>query len=161
MADWQIEHHEQQGKYRAMPAAPPEWMHRERYHDLEWQHGAPYAGMNQWRKVADDPKYTRWLRAIGERNEWKLHERPYHADDQVVGQLYLSFYEDFHEPEMLNPVREQFDWILANPRQGTLDWEAENTHAHDRWGWCDALLTTCSGGIRAISPGARKTTGSA
>lgn len=140
VADWQIEHHEQQGKYRALPTAPPEWMHRERYHDLEWQHGALYAGMNQWRKVADDPKYARWLRAIGERNEWKLHERPYHADDQVVGQLYLSLYEDFHEPEMLNPVREQFDWILANPRQGTLDWEAENTHAHDRWGWCDALF---------------------
>lgn len=140
VADWQIETFEDQGKYRALPRKPPEWMHRHRYHDLEWQNGALYVGMNQWRKVADDPKYTQWLRAIGERNQWKLHQRPYHADDQVVGQIYLSLYEDFNEPEMLNQVREQFEWILENPKRGTLEWGAENTHAHDRWGWCDALF---------------------
>ena len=140
VADWQIATFEEQGKYRAIPRKPPDWAHRERYHDLEWQHGALYVGMNEWRKIADDPKYTEWLRAIGERNQWQLHARPYHADDQVVGQFYLALYEDFNAPEMLNPVREQFDWILQNPKTGTLEWEAEDTHAHDRWGWCDALF---------------------
>ncbi|WP_295801665.1 glycoside hydrolase family 88 protein [uncultured Microbulbifer sp.] len=140
VADWQIETFDEEGKYRALPTVPPDWMNREQYHDLEWHHGALYAGMNQWRKIADDPKYTEWLRDIGERNHWKLHQRPYHADDHTVGQFYLSFYEDFNDPAMLNPVREQFDWILQNPKTGTLDWEAENTHAHDRWGWCDALF---------------------
>jgi len=140
VADWQIEHFDEQGKYRALPRNPPEWANREQYHDLEWHNGALYAGMNQWRKVADDPKYTQWLMRIGERNEWKLHRRPYHADDHTVGQFYLALYEDFNAPEMLNPVREQFDWILENPKTGTLEWEAENTHAHDRWGWSDALF---------------------
>lgn len=140
VADWQIEHHEEQGKYRALPRKPPEWMNRKRYHDLEWHHGALYAGMNEWRKIADDPKYTEWLKDIGERNNWALHQRPYHADDHAVGQFYLSFYEDFHQPEMLEPTRKQFDWILANPKTGTLNWHAEHTHAHDRWGWCDALF---------------------
>jgi len=140
VADWQIETFEEQGKYRALPHQPPDRMHREKYHDLEWQNGALYVGMNQWRKVADDPKYTEWLRTIGERNQWKLHQRPYHADDQGVGQFYLALYEDFNESEMLNPVREQFDWILQNPKQGTPEWEAEDTHAHDRWGRCDALF---------------------
>lgn len=140
VADWQIETFEEQGAYRALPRKPENWMHREKYHDLEWTNSALYVGMNQWRKIADDPKYTEWLRGIGERNQWKLHQRPYHADDQVVGQFYLAFYEDFNKPEMLNPVREQFDWILQNPKRGTLEWEAEDTHAHDRWGWCDALF---------------------
>ncbi|MEJ2383707.1 MAG: glycoside hydrolase family 88 protein [Xanthomonadales bacterium] len=140
VADWQIATFEEQGNYRALPRKPPDWMNRERYHDLEWQNGALYVGMNQWRKVADDPKYTAWLRTVGERNQWTLHRRPYHADDQVVGQFYLALYEDFNAPEMLNPVRKQFDWILQNPRQGTLEWDAEDTHAHDRWGWCDALF---------------------
>ena len=140
VADWQIANHEQQGSYRAIPRKPPQWMNRDRYHDLEWHHGALYTGMNEWRKIADDPKYTQWLQAIGERNDWGLHQRPYHADDHTVGQFYLSFYEDFHQPEMLEPTRKQFDWILANPKTGTLDWLAENTHAHDRWGWCDALF---------------------
>ncbi|MDO3382440.1 glycoside hydrolase family 88 protein [Gilvimarinus algae] len=141
VADWQIDHFYEQGKYRALPRVPPDWMNREQYHDLEWHHGALYAGMNQWRKVADNPeKYTDWLIAIGERNDWKLHHRPYHADDHTVGQFYLALYEEFNDPAMLEPTREQFDWILANPKIGTLDWEAENTHAHDRWGWSDALF---------------------
>lgn len=140
VADWQIATFEQEGKYRALPTIPPDWANREQYHDLEWQHAALYAGMNQWRKVADDPKYTEWLMHIGERNGWRLHRRPYHADDHAVGHFYLSLYEDFQQPEMLNPVRDQFTWILANPKTGTLEWEAENTHAHDRWGWCDALF---------------------
>lgn len=141
VADWQIAHHEEQGKYRALPTVPPKWANRDRYHDLDWHQGALYAGMDQWRKIADDPtKYTQWLQDIGERNKWTLHRRPYHADDHTVGQFYLSFYEDFKQPEMLKPTQQQFDWILANPKTGTLDWLADNTHAHDRWGWCDALF---------------------
>ncbi|MEI8607172.1 glycoside hydrolase family 88 protein [Pseudoalteromonas sp. B160] len=140
VADWQIAHFDEEGKYRALPRKPPQWMNREQYHDLEWHHGALYAGMNEWRKIADDDKYTNFLMEIGQRNDWKLHQRPYHADDQTVGQFYLSLYEDFHQPEMLEPTRKQFDWILAHPKTGTLDWLAENTHAHDRWGWCDALF---------------------
>ena len=140
VADWQIAHHEEQGKYRALPTVPPSWSNRERYHDLDWHQGALYAGMNQWRKIADAPKYTQWLQDIGERNKWTLHERPYHADDHTVGQFYLSFYEDFKQPEMLKPTQQQFDWILEHPKSGTLDWLADNTHAHDRWGWCDALF---------------------
>ena len=140
VADWQFNHHEEQGKYRAIPRNPPDWANRKRYHDLEWHHGALYAGMDRWRKIADNPKYTEWLMAIGERNKWKLHQRPYHADDHTVGQFYLSLYEDFQRPEMMSPTQHQFDWILDNPKTGTLDWLAENTHAHDRWGWCDALF---------------------
>ncbi|WP_051235497.1 glycoside hydrolase family 88 protein [Marinimicrobium agarilyticum] len=140
VADWQIEHFEEQGKYRALPTDPPEWANREQYHDLEWHNGALYAGMNQWRQIAEDPKYTEWLMMIGERNDWQLHRRPYHADDHTVGQFYLSLYEDFNDPEMLTPTRKQFDWILENPKTGTLVWDAENTHAHDRWGWSDALF---------------------
>jgi rhamnogalacturonyl hydrolase YesR len=141
VADWQIAHHEEQGKYRALPTVPPSWANRERYHDLDWHQGALYSGMDQWRKIADDPtKYTQWLQDIGERNKWTLHRRPYHADDHTVGQFYLSFYEDFKQPDMLKPTQQQFDWILEHPKTGTLDWLADNTHAHDRWGWCDALF---------------------
>lgn len=140
VADWQIEHHEEQGKYRSIPRIKPDWMSRDRYHDLQWQLGALYAGMNEWRKIADNDKYTQWLKAIGERNDWKLHKRPYHADDHTVGQFYLDLYEEFKQEKMLEPTRKQFDWILANPKTGTLEWKAENTHAHYRWGWCDALF---------------------
>jgi rhamnogalacturonyl hydrolase YesR len=100
--------------------------------------------MDQWRMVSGDPSATAWLRSIGERNGWRLHTRPYHADDHTVGQFYLSLYRDFKEPAMLAPTRERFDWILAHPKTGSLEWCGYRrpfaTDCHDRWGWCDALF---------------------
>jgi rhamnogalacturonyl hydrolase YesR len=102
--------------------------------------GALYAGMNQWRTVADEPaKYTGFLVEIGQRNGWKLHKRPYHADDHAVGQFYLSLYQEKQDPAMIGPTREHFDWILANRKTGSLMW-GKDTDCHDRWGWCDALF---------------------
>ncbi len=141
VADWQLETFDESGKQRALPSADTEkWRNRENYHDLTWQMGALYAGMNEWRQTADDPaKYADFLKRIGARNGWKLHQLPYHADDHTVGQFYLSMYEDFKDPAMLAPTREQFDWILAHPKTGSLVW-GNDTDALTRWGWCDALF---------------------
>lgn len=142
VADWQIKTFDDSAKFRALS----KWDKKkgevkDRYHDLTWHMGALYAGMDHWRSVADDPAtYADWLRTIGQRNGWKLHRRMYHADDHVVGQFYLSMYEDFNEPAMLAGTKEKFDYILAHPRTGTLEWTAKPTDAHHRWGWCDALF---------------------
>jgi unsaturated rhamnogalacturonyl hydrolase len=146
VADWQIQTFEESGKYRALSGKDLKVFDQsgkrpKKYHDLVWHMGALYAGMNQWRTVSDEPeKYTNWLKMIGDRNGWKLHKRPYHADDHTVGQFYLSLYECFGDPAMLKPTQDQFDWILENPKTGTLEWKAEDTDAHYRWGWCDALF---------------------
>jgi len=123
VADWQIKTFEDMGKYRALPPKPT-WQTRNRYHDLTWHCGALYAGMYEWSTIADDPKYVQWLVGIGERNDWKLHRRPYHADDHTVGQFYLNLYEDLGDEAMIGPTRERFDWILKNPKKGTLEWDA-------------------------------------
>jgi rhamnogalacturonyl hydrolase YesR len=96
--------------------------------------------MNEWRKLSGDQNATDFLMKIGERNGWKLHRSKYHADDHAVGQFYLSLYEEKNDPAMLKPTQERFDWILANPKTGTLEWTAKPTDAHHRWGWCDALF---------------------
>lgn len=147
VADWQIETFDQHNEYRALSTRSLKRLEKQgetvapKYHDLVWHMGALYAGMDQWRTVADDPApYTDFLKMIGERNGWKLHERPYHADDHTVGQFYLSFYEEFNDPAMLAPTQKQFDWILENRKTGTLEWKARPTDAHERWGWCDALF---------------------
>ncbi|MDF7808264.1 glycoside hydrolase family 88 protein [Pontiellaceae bacterium B12219] len=158
VADWQIETFERQEKFRAIASDKKEKLDRYLknpkikissydkgflypWHDLDWHNGALYVGMDQWRTIADDPSaYTDFLKMIGERNGWQLHKRPYHADDHAVGQFYLSMYEDFNDPDMLKPTQERFDWILENPKTGTLEFEARPTAAHDRWGWCDALF---------------------
>ena len=146
VANWQMETFEESGQYRGLNARKKAILKKkgmvtpEKYHDLTWHMGALYAGMNEWRKVSGDPQVEAFLMKIGERNGWKLYEGPYHADDHTVGQFYLSLYEEKKDPKMLAPTQKQFDWILANPKTGTLKWKAKPTDAHNRWGWCDALF---------------------
>jgi len=151
VADWQIRTFEDSGKYRGLSGKRMEAVRKggktpAKHHDLTWHMGALYAGMDKWRKIADNPaKYTDWLKMIGNRNSWKLHKRPYHADDHTVGQFYLSLYEETKDPKMLKPTQERFDWILANPKTGSLKWggygkDKHSTDCHYRWGWCDALF---------------------
>ena len=144
VADWQITTFSKHGKYRAL-GAMNKWQNRKNYHDLTWHMGALYAGMNEWRKVSGDPGAEAFLMKIGDRNGWKLYRRPYHADDHTVGQFYLSLYEKHQAPKMIEPTRTHFDWILANPKTGSLEWDGykkgrKKTDCHDRWGWCDALF---------------------
>lgn len=141
VADWQIRTFDQHGQHRALPAKRNEkWRNNKNYHDLTWHMAALYVGLDQWRTIADDPApYTDFLINIGKRNDWKLHKRPYHADDHAVGQFYLSLYQEKNDPAMLQPTRDHFDWILAHPKTGSLTW-GKNTDCHDRWGWCDALF---------------------
>lgn len=145
VADWQIETFDEHGQYRALPSKKANWQNKRNYHDLTWHNAALYVGYDQFREVADQPeKYIGFLKMIGERNDWGLHKRPYHADDHAVGQVWLSLYEDFEDPAMLRPTREHFDWILANPKTGSLDYSGygrgNKTDWLNRWGWCDALF---------------------
>tara|TARA_R110002049_G_scaffold307520_1_gene508215 strand:+ start:27603 stop:28787 length:1185 start_codon:yes stop_codon:yes gene_type:complete len=139
VADWQISTFEDMGTYRALPTIRKSWQNRNKYNDLEWQCAALYAGMYEWSKIAEDTKYTDWLKTIGERNDWKLHKRPYHADDHAVGQFYLNLYRQFGEQKMIKPTQKAFDWILENPKTGSLVWDA-GEDARTLWGWCDALF---------------------
>ncbi len=148
VADWQIRTFDEHGKYRALASNKPSWANHKNYHDLQWHMGALYAGIERFRHIADQPeKYPGFLTMIGQRNGWKLHKRPYHADDHAVGQFYLSLYQETRDPAMLRPTREQFDWILEHPKTGSIVWTTwqekqagKHTDCHDRWGWCDALF---------------------
>ena len=149
VADWQIENFENAVEFRALSTWDRERYAKngggpEQWHDLAWHMAALYAGMYEWSTVAGDPKYADWLTMIGERNGWKLYWRKYHADDQAVGQFYLNLYEDTGDAAMLEPTREQFDWILENPKVGSLEYSGYGKKATtdwlNRWGWCDALF---------------------
>ena len=71
VADWQIKTFEDQHLYRAISSSKKNELARakkdsdlkidpyvrsfgHKWHDLEWHNAALYAGMNEWRKVADD-----------------------------------------------------------------------------------------------------------
>jgi len=131
VADWQIKTWDEQGKYRALPAPEDckKWHHRNQYHDLEWLPATFYAGLYQFSEITDDNAYTDWLVEMGQKYNWKLHERMYHADDHAVGQFYLSLNRLTAKGYMMRPTMKQFDAIMKSDKAN--DWH---------WHWCDALF---------------------
>lgn len=112
--------------------------HIEPHHMLDWTNGALYVGMVKWAKMADDDRYYTWLRRIGSKHNWQLHERKYHADDHTVGQMYIELYREFGDKKMIQPTIEQFNFIMMHPSQSVLNWRTP--YHQDRWNWCDALF---------------------
>ena len=126
VSDWQIEHFE---NYNSR---------KEPHHQLDWTNGALYVGMHKWAEMAEDDSYYEWLKKIGEDNGWMLYRRKYHADDHTVGQMYIELYRKYKDEKMIEPTKEQFEFILYHPSKSVLNWE---TPFHqDRWNWCDALF---------------------
>ncbi|MBD0777624.1 glycoside hydrolase family 88 protein [Maribacter sp. ANRC-HE7] len=127
VADWQLDHFQDLYSGSTKP-----------HHQLDWTNGALYIGMVKWAAMAGDETYYNWLKAIGEGNEWKLHRRKYHADDHTVGQLYLELYRKYKDVKMIEPTKEQFDFIMYHPARTSLTWKSP--YHQSRWNWCDALF---------------------
>ena len=104
----------------------------------DWTFGALYAGMMELAQVADSQKYHDAMVEMGNKQAWKPAKRIYHADDHCVAQTYLDLYLQHRDPSMLGPTRERFDFILANPKTNSLQFDVRG--ASDRWAWCDALF---------------------
>ncbi len=104
----------------------------------DWTDGVGDAGFMALAGISGNARYRDAMAAMGEKNQWKLGARFYHADDHVVGQSYAELYQMLRDPKMIAPMRAQFDAILADPQEGTLDFSVRGAQA--RWSWCDALF---------------------
>jgi unsaturated rhamnogalacturonyl hydrolase len=92
-----------------------------------------------------DKSYARPLLDLGREQAWRLGDRPFHADDQLIGQAWLWAARHGAGKEAIAPARAYFDHVLANrpaiglefiphePGKGTSD-------CTDRWCWCDAIF---------------------
>jgi rhamnogalacturonyl hydrolase YesR len=110
-----------------------------KHRPTDWTQGAGYAGMMALSKLSSRSTYRDAMIRMGETNAWKLGPRTYHADDHVVGQTYCELYFTARDPKMIEPMRTQFDSILAEPRDfPTLDFTQRRIG--DVWSWCDALF---------------------
>ena len=97
-------------------------------------------GMMALAGISGDPKYRDAMLAKGETNAWLLPQyqgRKYHADDQCYGQVCAELYFLYRDNRMIAPMREHFDWIIANPPPSR---GLENNLGQDQWSWCDALF---------------------
>jgi rhamnogalacturonyl hydrolase YesR len=119
-------------------AADWQLAHPSRHRPDDWTQAVGYNGIMALANISGDRKYRDAMVAMGEKNGWKLGPNHYHADDHIVGQTYVELYLQLRDPKMIAPMRAHFDDILANPREGTLDFTVKGNQ--DRWSWCDALF---------------------
>jgi rhamnogalacturonyl hydrolase YesR len=106
-----------------------------------WQLGVEYAGMMALAGISGDVKYRDAMLAMGENNQWQTGPRTYSADDHCIGQTYAELYLLYRENKMIAPLRERFDFILANPSDApSLDFAQPQGKALELWSWCDSLF---------------------
>jgi rhamnogalacturonyl hydrolase YesR len=122
VADWQIENQ-------------PNVIH----HDLDWTNGAWYKGLVEWAKLTDNQRYFNFLKAQGEKNDWNVYKRIYHADDICVAQMYIELFNKFGNRNILLPTIERIDYVVANPSAAPLQ-KSDPIGKDERWSWCDALF---------------------
>ncbi|WP_298368352.1 glycoside hydrolase family 88 protein [uncultured Lutibacter sp.] len=127
VANWQIEHFRETYSGRKKP-----------HHIAAWTNGALYVGMVKLAQMKGGKKYYKWLKGIGEEQNWKLHNRKYHADDHTIGQMYFELFRKYGDPKMIKSTQESFDFILENPSKQPIT--LDNYKHLERWTWCDALF---------------------
>ncbi|MCF7955285.1 MAG: glycoside hydrolase family 88 protein [Phycisphaerae bacterium] len=108
----------------------------------DWTHGALFAGLTAHAQTAGTDKYYNALLNFGQKNAWQPHKRRkpnvYHADDHAVAQMYIEMYKKYKDPKMIAPIKELFDYILANQPDTPLT--HDNWDHKKRYNWCDALF---------------------
>ena len=96
----------------------------------DWTFAAMYAGFMAVQEAVAGDRYAAAMKQMGEKFQWQLGPRPFHADDQAIGQTYLDLYFKFHDQQMLAPARERMDAMLQAP----------DPQEKQLWWWCDALF---------------------
>jgi len=94
-----------------------------------WARAAFYTGVMAAYSTTHDKKYLDQAMKWAEGREWKLGERPRHADDHSPAQTYIELYLLKKEPVRIAHTKSILDAMISDPKPGREDW----------W-WCDALF---------------------
>lgn len=135
VADWQLAN---RTNWATMPAA-----RKSVQNPRDWQQATFWVALTELTKR--DKKYAKPLLDLGREQGWKLGDKPFHADDQLIAQAWIWASKNGGGKAAIAPARAYFDHVLANrptiglefvphaPGKGTSD-------CTDRWCWCDAIF---------------------
>lgn len=134
VADWQVAHAGEMSR-----RVPGRWGID---NPRDWQQATFWVAMTE---LADrDPKYRAVLLDLGRAQQWRLGDRPFHADDQLIGQVWAWAARHGAGASALAPTRAYFDNVLANRPGNALAFipsdKGGDPPCTTRWCWCDALF---------------------
>ncbi|WP_346344723.1 glycoside hydrolase family 88 protein [Sphingomonas sp. dw_22] len=136
MADWQLAHLD---NLDYIPLARPSTKD-----PRDWQQAAFWVGLTAVADRSASPRYRDAILATGHKLGWALGGRLYHADDHLIGAVWLWAARHGAGEDALKPMRASFDRILAKPLDHDLLFIAPpqggDPECTTRWCWCDALF---------------------
>jgi unsaturated rhamnogalacturonyl hydrolase len=135
VADWQLANMEDLPRF--IRNISPETANRR-----GWVKGAYFIGLADYAQATGQMRYHDALISVARAEGWRLGDRPYHADDHLVGQVYFKIAKRAGDKDALVPLRTRFDEILAKPATGQMMHpdKAGDPACSDRWCWADALF---------------------
>jgi unsaturated rhamnogalacturonyl hydrolase len=102
----------------------------------DWTYAPLYLGLLATSKTTGEAKYHDFVLSSSQSFQWKLWaDRPFHADDEAIGQTYESLYEEHPSPRRIADTKATFDNLLKRPDDPN----------KDLWWWCDALFMAPAG----------------
>lgn len=136
-ADWQLAHMDKFDYVRTFRD------HTENPHG--WIQGAFFVGLTRWADYSQNARYQNAVIAKGTMNGWKLGDKAWHADDQVIGYSYAAVAARTGDLTLIKHTQTEFKKILANRATHSLAYAPDPTHQGEatcqrRWCWCDALF---------------------
>jgi len=136
VADWQLQH--LQTGY--VPSQP-----NDQASPRGWVYGALWDGMTALADVSPEPRFTDAVIAQGERQRWELEQRPFHADDYVIGRSWVWAFQRTADQKAVAALKARLDSIIAASPNVPLDYGATpppfvESACQLRWCWADALF---------------------
>ncbi len=135
VADWQLAHKD---SIDHMPAA-----RASARNPRDWQQATFWVALTEL--ATRDPRYTAPLLALGRAQQWRLGDKPFHADDQLIAQAWDWASRHGGGAAAITPARTYFDRVLRERPHGALAFVPRqpgggDSACTDRWCWCDALF---------------------
>lgn len=137
LADWQLAHLD------PSYISGPSWSRPRDARD--WQAATFWVGLTALADRSASPRFANAIVATGESLHWQMGPRLYHADDHLIGSVWLWVSTRRSRPEVRAPMQAQFDRMLAAPSAIGLEFVPRepgggDSACTDRWCWCDALF---------------------
>jgi rhamnogalacturonyl hydrolase YesR len=107
-----------------------------------WVQATLFIGLAALAQRTGDPALVTAVRDHGFEQHWALGARPLHADDHVIGQVWLWTYGRDRDPKEIAPLKARFNAILADPPHVDMTFidGTETQPCQVRWCWSDALF---------------------
>jgi rhamnogalacturonyl hydrolase YesR len=137
VADWQIAHLTDVSRVRK-----PDGGQGDR---RGWLQGSFYLALTTLAERSRSPRYRELVLEHGRAEGWRPGDRPYHADDLVVGASYLWAAAHGAGTAALAGVRDRLDFVTGHPSDVPLEFvdtpgEPAALKCLERWCWSDALF---------------------